>query len=236
MKVPKSRIPSSCSQGILQSRWTPLQINERLAEAQTDWIFAVCESVCVSVGVKIKGLWTDWNDDLPSKVTMGIRDATGIPICQSGWNGGPCFKAAQTLSQPASWDPAKSQVYSVMISMLQTCDWEFFKSFTLWSYEHGLSMHLRSQHTCNVTCSLCACVCVRVCWWAFTFREGFFFFFLAQKESPDCGEDPQSSTLEVITPGKAIRSIHFSSSKGLGRRQEVTSCFCCSNSQQPTAT
>lgn len=92
-----------------------------------------------------------------------------------------------------------------------------------------ITAHVHCSPCLLVCVCLCMCVCIPGC---LILRWTFF----SRKQTAGCGEDPQLFTLEVITPGKAIRSIHFSSSKGHSHRKAVTSCFCCSNSQQPTAT
>lgn len=154
----------------------------------------------------------------------------------------PFAKERQTsVSVAVQQTPFHSQTAGIWGSLRHTGLWFlhcrprsecFLRPVALWEYWNVLSMYLQSQHTSNalpVCVRLCMSVLVGVPFWRGV-------LFLSHRKKLQTGKDPQSSTLEVITPGKPIRSTHFSSSKGYGRRQEVTLCFCCSNSQQPTAT
>lgn len=166
---------------------------------------------------------------VPSKVATGITDATGIPVCQRWTDIGLCFSAAGTLSQPASRDLGKSQTYRTIISMLQTHERVLFKTF---SFVVRLNWIIHAPAVAaHLQCSTCPSVyeCVGGC---LILKKG---FFSSQKKIPDCGEDPQSSTLKVITPGKlsGLSTSHQAKDTVAGKKwPRVSAAQTPSNPQQ----
>lgn len=142
MKVPMAKAPSPRSQGILQSRWTWLQINECLAEAQTNWSFPISICACHQ-----KRPWAP-QTQLESPFAEGGQTSL-------------CFGAAGTLSQTASWDSGRSQTYRTMIPTLQTYERVFFKTFSSTVILKWI-IHA-SVVAAHLQCSTCPSVCMHLC-------------------------------------------------------------------------
>lgn len=70
------------------------------------------------------------------------------------------FSTAGILSQPPSWDSGKSQTYRTMISMLQTHEQMFFKTF---SFVVMLKCIIHaSAVAAHLQCSTCPSVCMHM--------------------------------------------------------------------------